>query len=59
MALGNHGIMIHRQDCTNLTQTPVERRLPVRWNPVTSGTAAAIVQLRIEVLDRWASSRMC
>ncbi|NDC07071.1 MAG: hypothetical protein EBZ86_07140, partial [Synechococcaceae bacterium WB9_2_069] len=30
VALGNHGITIHRQDCSNLAQTPAERRLPVR-----------------------------
>ena len=33
VALGNHGITIHRQDCGNVGQVPVERRLPVRWNP--------------------------
>jgi len=54
VALGNHGITIHRQDCSNLAQVPVERRLPVQWNP---GAAEALrrrypVQLRIEVLDR-------
>ena len=53
VALGNHGITIHRQDCTNLHQTPVERRLPVRWNPVVSEHRRRYpVQLRIEVLDR-------
>ena len=53
VALGNHGITIHRQDCANLRQTPVERRLPVRWNPVVSEHRRRYqVQLRIEVLDR-------
>jgi (p)ppGpp synthase/HD superfamily hydrolase len=32
---------------------PVERRLPVRWNPTPQGTPRRYpVQLRIEVLDR-------
>jgi RelA/SpoT family (p)ppGpp synthetase len=53
VALGNHGITIHRHDCANLTQTPVERRLPVRWNPVNSEHRRSYpTQLRIEVLDR-------
>lgn len=33
VALGNHGITIHRQDCPNVESIPMERRLPVRWNP--------------------------
>ena len=52
VALGNHGITIHRQDCANLSQTPVERRLPVRWNPEGARLRRYPVQLRIEVLDR-------
>ena len=52
VALGNHGITIHRQDCANLTQMPVERRLPVRWNPQAISLRRYPVQLRIEVLDR-------
>jgi len=52
VALGNHGITIHRQDCANVAQVPVERRLPVRWNPAVSGQRRYPVQLRIEVLDR-------
>jgi RelA/SpoT family (p)ppGpp synthetase len=53
VALGNHGITIHRQDCANLCQVPVERRLPVRWNPaVDTQRRRYPVQLRIEVLDR-------
>ena len=52
VALGNHGITIHRQDCANVAQVPVERRLPVRWNPALAGQRRYPVQLRIEVLDR-------
>jgi len=53
VALGNHGITIHRQDCANLAGTPVERRLPVRWNPVGSEHRRSYpTQLRIEVIDR-------
>jgi RelA/SpoT family (p)ppGpp synthetase len=53
VALGNHGITIHRQDCAHVSQMPVERRLPVRWNPNPQGTPRRYpVQLRIEVLDR-------
>ena len=53
VALGNHGITIHRQDCSNVLQAPVERRLPVRWNPLADGARRRYpVQLRIEVLDR-------
>jgi (p)ppGpp synthase/HD superfamily hydrolase len=53
VALGNHGITIHRQDCGNVQQIPVARRLPVRWNPVSEAQQRRYpVQLRIEVLDR-------
>ncbi len=53
VALGNHGITIHRQDCANVGQTPSERRLPVRWNPAGAGQQRRYpVRLRIEVLDR-------
>ena len=53
VALGNHGITIHRQDCANVGQTPSERRLPVRWNPAGPGQQRRYtVRLRIEVLDR-------
>jgi (p)ppGpp synthetase, RelA/SpoT family len=52
VALGNHGITIHRQDCSNLAQMPMERRLPVRWNPAAVSLRRYPVQLRIEVLDR-------
>ncbi len=53
VALGNHGITIHRQDCANVAAMPVERRLPVRWNPAADQQRRRYpVQLRIEVLDR-------
>ena len=53
VALGNHGITIHRQDCSNVTQVPAERRLPVRWNPLGEAHQRRYpVRLRIEVLDR-------
>ncbi|MFN5194665.1 MAG: RelA/SpoT family protein, partial [Cyanobacteriota bacterium] len=53
VALGNHGITIHRQDCSNAAQVPVERRLPVRWQPAEEPQPRRYpVGLRIEVLDR-------
>jgi RelA/SpoT family (p)ppGpp synthetase len=53
VALGNHGITIHRQDCSNAAQVPVERRLPVRWNgPEDPQPRRYPVGLRIAVLDR-------
>ena len=53
VALGNHGITIHRQTCPNVEAIPTERRLPVRWNSVESGDRQRFpVQLRIEVIDR-------
>jgi len=53
VALGNHGITIHRQDCGNAAQTPPERRLPVRWNSNQEAPLRRYpVGLRIEVLDR-------
>ncbi|MEB3322573.1 MAG: TGS domain-containing protein, partial [Synechococcaceae cyanobacterium] len=53
VALGNHGITIHRQDCANVSQVPAERRLPVRWNPEPETQQRRYpVRLRIEVLDR-------
>jgi (p)ppGpp synthase/HD superfamily hydrolase len=53
VALGNHGITIHRQDCANVAQVPSERRLPVDWNPASRAQHRRYpVQLRIEVLDR-------
>lgn len=53
VALGNHGITVHRQDCSNVESIPTERRLPVRWNPdVASRGQRFPAQLRIEVIDR-------
>ena len=53
VALGNHGITIHRQDCVNINSIPTERRLPVHWNQMSSIKDVKFeVQLRIEVIDR-------
>ena len=54
VALGNHGITIHRQDCSNVETIPRERRLPVRWNTAHAEQEKQRfpVQLRIEVIDR-------
>ena len=53
VALGNHGITIHRQECSNVQAIPAERRLPVQWNPGTDKSQQRFpVQLRIEVIDR-------
>ncbi len=53
VALGNHGITIHRKDCENVIATPTERKLPVRWNNESlSDVERFPVQLRIEVIDR-------
>ena len=53
VALGNHGITIHRQDCANVEAIPSERRLPVRWNSSSVEDRHRFpVQLRIEVIDR-------
>jgi len=53
VALGNHGITIHKQDCVNIGSIPSERRLPVKWNDTSSTKNERFeVQLRIEVMDR-------
>lgn len=53
VALGNHGITIHCQECSNVSSIPSDRRLPVQWNPnVKSDGQRFPVQLRIEVIDR-------
>ena len=53
VALGNHGITIHRQECANVETIPSERRLPVRWNPQGDEFMLRFpVYLRIEVIDR-------
>ena len=53
VALGNHGITIHRQGCSNVESIPTERRLPVRWNQSSKADRQRFpVQMRIEVIDR-------
>ncbi len=53
VALGNHGITVHRQDCENVSTIPSERRLPVHWNQASAVQKSRYpVQLRIEVIDR-------
>ena len=53
VALGNHGITVHRQNCINLNSIPFARQLPVRWNENSSKhTSKFTTQLRIEVIDR-------
>ena len=53
VALGNHGITIHRQDCANVSSIPNERRLPVRWRSPSGASGQQYpVQIRIEVIDR-------
>ena len=53
IALGNHGITIHREDCTNIQEIPSERKLEVRWNQFSQRKHDKFtVQLRIEVIDR-------
>ncbi len=53
VALGNHGITIHRQSCDNLYSIPTERRIPVQWNDNLSTQEHRFsTQLRIEVIDR-------
>ena len=53
VALGNHGITIHRRECANIESMPSERRLPVRWNPEATGQGQRFpVHLRIDVIDR-------
>ena len=53
VALGNHGITIHLQECVNVTSIPSERRLPVHWNVKEQLARERFpVQLRIEVIDR-------
>ena len=52
VSLGNHGLTIHRQDCDNIERIPMERRLPVQWNPGHSEDNTYPVRLRIDVMDR-------
>ena len=53
VSLGNHGITIHRTECENINNIPVERRLPVGWNDNNKIKNNKFpIQLRIEVIDR-------
>jgi len=53
VALGNHGITIHRQTCVNINTIPGERKIPVSWHQSTSLKDKRFsTQLRIEVIDR-------
>ena len=53
VALGNHGITIHRRDCENINPIPFERRLPVSWNLNERRNENKFpIKLRIEVIDR-------
>ncbi len=53
VALGNHGITVHRQNCINLLSIPFARQLPVKWNESSStNNSKFTTQLRIEVIDR-------
>ena len=53
IALGNHGITIHRTSCVNIQSIPTSRRLPVQWNSNTHIKETKFpIQLRIEVIDR-------
>ena len=53
VALGNHGITIHRTNCVNIQSVPSNRRLLVKWNSNTHIKEEKFpIQLRIEVIDR-------
>ncbi|WP_420063764.1 RelA/SpoT family protein [Prochlorococcus marinus] len=53
VALGNHGITIHRQNCANISNIPSVRQLPVKWNEeLSSHDTKFSTQLKIEVIDR-------
>ena len=53
IALGNHGITIHRIECGNIQAIPTKRKFSVKWNSnVSSQDDKFPVQLRIEVIDR-------
>ncbi len=53
IALGNHGITVHRENCINVNAVPKTRHLPVIWNErsLTENTKFS-TQIRIEVIDR-------
>nr|WP_036910060.1 bifunctional (p)ppGpp synthetase/guanosine-3',5'-bis(diphosphate) 3'-pyrophosphohydrolase [Prochlorococcus marinus] len=53
VALGNHGITIHRQDCINVENIPIARQLTVKWNEKSIQQETKFsAKLRIEVIDR-------
>ena len=53
VALGNHGITIHKRECENIFSIPIERHLPVEWNKSSESSQLKFpVQLRIDVIDR-------
>ena len=53
VALGNHGITIHRTNCVNIQSVPNDRKLSVKWNSSAHIKEEKFpIQLRIEVIDR-------
>jgi (p)ppGpp synthase/HD superfamily hydrolase len=55
ISLGNHGISIHRQGCTNLEGIAGDRLIPVSWNtpePQNGRPETYPVNIQIEVIDR-------
>jgi GTP diphosphokinase / guanosine-3',5'-bis(diphosphate) 3'-diphosphatase len=55
VSLGNHGISIHRQSCTNLEGIAGDRLIPVSWNTAElhNGRPSTYpVNVQIEVIDR-------
>ena len=51
VALGNHGITIHRQDCANVANLPdSERLVPVTWGD--RGEDTFPVTIRVRAWDR-------
>ncbi|AFY76575.1 MAG: bifunctional (p)ppGpp synthetase/guanosine-3',5'-bis(diphosphate) 3'-pyrophosphohydrolase [Hydrococcus sp. C42_A2020_068] len=51
---GSRGIAIHRQGCVNAENAPVERLIPVKWNPIDSNGRPQTypVDIQIEAIDR-------
>jgi RelA/SpoT family (p)ppGpp synthetase len=54
IALGGHGLSIHRQGCSNIDGIPGDRLIPVSWNTEEQKGRAKTypVRLRLEVIDR-------
>lgn len=53
VTLGNRGISIHRQGCSNVEGVPGDRRIPVSWNPSLITSAVTYpVAIQIEAIDR-------